>query len=267
MFPAFQFPEDLVPVVDGDLRDWDVVPARYVLTEAQFTDLVFDAPARPSDFAVRVMVGWCEGANRLYVAAEVDDDVHQVDRPAGSAASLIWQDDDMELMLDADHSGGQYARFDDLSPDEALARNGASASHFLLAGPHPDGEFFVNFSAAAWYALADGPYTRAALVSAGTATRYEVSIAPFAEVNMVADFLSTSHDLAEGEVVGLNLEFRDFDASSEIWEAVWSLSGGQNAFFLSERFADFRLMPLEDPFLPTSVRFRSWGRIKASFEY
>lgn len=265
--PAFQFPESLVPVVDGDLRDWDAVPHRYRITETGLKDLVSDAPPQAEDFAVSVMIGWCESTNRLYVAAEVGDDQHQVDRPDGTAASLIWQDDDMELMVDADHSGGQYARFDGLPADEALALNGAAASHFLMAGPHPDGEYFVNYSAAEWYALPDGPHTQAALVHTGAATRYEMSIAPFAEVNMVAAFLSRPHDLVEGEIIGLNLEFRDFDASSEVWEAVWSLSGGQNAFFLSERFADLQLMPFDDPFLPTSVESRRWGQIKASFGY
>jgi len=262
---AFQFPAELEPAIDGDLSDWELVPPRYRLSASQFTDLVADAAEDPDDFALWAALGWCSSTNRLYVAAEVRDDVHQVDRPDGTAASLIWQDDDMEIMVDADHSGGQYARFDDLPQAEALARNGAAASHFLLAGPHRDGDFFVNLSAAAWYALPAGPHTAAAVAHSGGTTRYEVSLTPFDEVNMVADFLSVPHAMAEGETLGLNLEFRDFDANSEVWEAVWSLSGGQNAFFLSERFADVRLASLEEPFLPTSVRSRAWGQIKASF--
>ncbi|MFH1572312.1 MAG: hypothetical protein ABIL09_30250 [Gemmatimonadota bacterium] len=265
VLPAFQFPDHLVPVIDGRLEDWDLVGPAYEVNEGQLIDLVAGAPARPADFRARLMIGWCESRNRLYVAAEVADDVHQVDRPAGSAATLIWQDDDLEFMVDPDHSGGQYARFDDLPPDVAVARNGADASHFILAGPHPDGDYFVNFSAAEWYALPQGPYTAAALTSSGGVTRYEMSLAPFDQVSTVADFLSRPHDLAEGQILGLNIECRDFDASPTVWEAVWSLSGGQNAIFLSERFADVRLMPLDDAYRPTAIEARTWGRIKASF--
>lgn len=267
---AFQFPDHSEPRVDGDLRDWEVVGAGYLITGVQFRDLVDGAPADPEDFSVRLMVGWSEWYNRLYLAAEVVDDVHQIDRPAGSAAQFIWQDDDMEVFVDADHSGGQYADFTDLAPEEELALNGAEANHFILAGPSPDEDFLVNYSAASWYSRAMGTYTEAALthsaVPGGPAvTRYEFSLVPFDRVNMKADFLSQVHDLREAQVIGLNVEFNDFDTHPDLFDAKWSLSGGQNAYRLSERFADFRLGPLEGQSEPTSAEARTWGQIKASF--
>lgn len=267
---AFQFADDLVPTVDGRLGDWAI--AGPGLTAESFVDLVAAAPVDAQDFEVHVWVGWNESANRLYVAAEVVDDIHQVDRPDGSAATRIFQDDDMEVFVDADHSGGQFADFSDLSNAEQLARNGTEASHFVLAGPHRDGEFFVGFSAAAWYALDDGPYTQGALTFDGTpggrgVTRYEMAIVPFDRINVTADFLSRGHDLREGEKIGFNLEFSDFDSRTDLLDAKWSLSGGQNAFRLSERFADLVLMPLDDRFRPTGIEKVSWGRIKASFAH
>jgi hypothetical protein len=99
----------------------------------------------------------------------------------------------MELFIDADHSGGQYANFTELGPEEQLQRNGAEANHFVLAGPPPDNDIFDNFSAAAWYALAGGPYTAAAIrfvgVSGGNGvTSYEVMLAPFDHVDVNAVF-------------------------------------------------------------------------------
>ena len=262
--PAFQFPEGLAPEVDGLLGDW-AVAGRATLTTDDFVDLVGDTPADPDDLEILVWIGWSPHTNRLYLAAQVRDDMHQVDRPSGAATTRIFQDDDMEVFLDGDHSGGQYADFSDLSQEEQLERNGAQASHFVLAGPHDDGDFFVNFSAAAWYAEADGEYTRAALSGdppgGPGVVRYELSLAVFDEVDMTADFLSRRRQLTGGEVIGFNLEFSDYDAHSELLDAKWSLSGGHNAFRLAERFSDLRLEPL----ISTSVEASTWGRIKSTF--
>ncbi|MEW6752955.1 MAG: sugar-binding protein [Candidatus Latescibacterota bacterium] len=267
---AFQFPDSLVPQIDGRLEDWELLDEGYIIPTEVLHDLVNDQAGRASaDFACRLMVGWNATLNQLYVAAEVQDDVHQVDRPAGTAAVRIFQDDCMEVFLDADHSGGQYADFSDLGPQEQLRRNGSEASHFVLAGPPPDGDFFVNFSAAAWYALPDGPYTRAAYAlepgdAGGTVMRYELMLVPFDRVDMDAVFLSDEHRMREGEILGFNVELDDYDASSTLLDAKWSLSGQHNAFRFSERFADLLLMPQEDMFT-TGVEALSWGRVKASW--
>lgn len=272
VFRAFQFPDYQVPVIDGNLSDWSVVDSSYVIPTESFTDLVngADPRAQGSDFSVRLMVGWNKAANQIYVAARVVDDEHQIDRPPGSAAVQIFTDDAMEVFLDADHSGGQYADFADLSPEEQLRRNGAEANHFVVAGPPPDAEYFVNYSAAGWYALADGPYTGAAYAVQETPTgpsvvTYEMRLVPFDHIDMRASFLSYEHSLADGQVLGFNVEFDDFDSFSELLDAKWSLSGQYSAYKFSERFAELRLMPLEDRFRPSAVQGLSWGRLKSSF--
>lgn len=254
------------PAIDGSLSDWSGIQP--TLDAADFTDLVGATNPDPVDFDMRVWLAWNEVHNRLYVAAETSDDVHQIDRPEGSAATRIFLDDGLEIFIDADHSGGQYADFSELPPDEQLARNGTEANHFVLAGPHDDGDLFVNFSAAAWYSQVDGPFTQAALTFDGQAggpgvTLYEFSIVPYNRLNITAEFLSAPHDLEAGQVLGFNLEFSDFDAQSDLFDAKWSLSGGFNAPRLSERFVDIQL---EAPDRPTAVKDLSWGRIKASFQ-
>ena len=269
-YRAFQFPDHLVPAIDGDLTDWEVVGDSYTILTGQFHDLVAEAEASDlDDFAARLMVGWNKAENRLYIAAQVRDDIHQIDRPAGSATVLFFQDDAMELFIDADHSGGQFANFAELSHEEQLQRNGAEANHFVLAGPPPDKDFFVNYSAAAWYALPDGPYTGAALEFAGVlggegVTNYEVMLVPFDRVDVNAVFQSEEHLLQEGEILGFNVEFNDFDVHSERYDAKWSLSGQYNSNRFSDRFTDLILMPLEGTFQVTAVESISWGRLKAS---
>lgn len=267
-YRAFQFPDHLTPVIDGDLKDWEVVGDSYTILTGQFHDLINPEveTSDSDDFAARLMAGWNKAENKLYIAAQVRDDIHQIDRPAGSA-TVLFQDDAMELFIDADHSGGQFANFTELSQEEQRRRNGVEANHFVVAGPPPDEDFFVNFSAAAWYALSDGPYTEAAVEFIGVlggegVTNYEVMLVPFDRVNINAAFQSEEHILRENEILGFNVELNDFDVHSELFDAKWSLSGQHNSYRFSDRFADLILMPLEGTF--TIVESISWGRLKAS---
>ena len=264
---AFAFSASQAPVVDGDLTDWELVGPAHTIETSMFRDLVNDASIDAADFSVVLMTGWCDELNRIYIAAEVRDDLHQIDRPSGSAATLVWQDDAMEIFVDADHSGGQYANFTGVSEEEGQRMNGAGASHFVIAGPHPDGDFFINFSAAGWYAQESGSFTAAAFDLEGergdaTVMRYEFMIVPFDRIDISGDFLSDPHDLTAGEILGLNLEFDDYDSRSDLLDAKWSLSGGFNSPVLSERFTDLQL---DFPPATTVAESRSWGRIKASF--
>ncbi len=264
---AYQFTDDRLPVVDGNLSDWNAVGGSYWLSTEAFTDLVHGSAVDNRDLGIRLGVGWNPSVNRLWVAATVTDDIHQIDRPAGSAALRIFQDDAMEVFIDADHSGGQFANFVDLSAVEQVRQNGTQANHFVIAGPPPDGDYFVNFSAAAWYSLANGPYTAAAyqlrdLPAGGTEITYEAMFVPFDRVDVNAVFLSDEHQLREGEVIGFNVEIDDYDRFSELLDAKWSLSGGQNSFQLADRFADLMLMPVDGIF-PTGVQGVGWGGLKA----
>ncbi|NKB69616.1 MAG: hypothetical protein GKR89_21305 [Candidatus Latescibacteria bacterium] len=273
-FKAFHFPDQFLPVIDGELGDWGIFEPSFAIVTEDLVDLVDPDQEEVDleDFALKAMVGWSETTNRLYLAAQITDDVHQVDRPPGTAASRIFQDDDIEIFIDADHSGGQYADFVELTPEEQVQKNGTEANHFIVAGPPPDEDFLVNFSAAGWYALSDGPFSAAAIgqnsSGLGTAvtTTYEIMLVPFDKVDIGAAFLSDEHDLTVNEILGFNLEFNDFDRLSELFDAKWSLSGGTNGFKFSERFSDLRLTPLDDIFEATVVRSKSWARIKASFD-
>ncbi|MEE3234251.1 MAG: hypothetical protein VX294_08810 [Candidatus Latescibacterota bacterium] len=269
VFKAFQFPGGMEPEIDGSLADWSLVGKGYEIGNRQFTDLVRDAEIEPEDMFAQLWVGWSPKLNKVYVAARVRDDVHQIDRPVGSAATKIFTDDALEVFFDVDHSGGQYANFTELTTKEALSINGSTANHFVMAGPSPDDVFFVNYSAASWYALVDGPYTEAAVSHVGRlgeagVTEYELAVTPFSRVDMGAAFLSIEHSLAEGEVIGFNVEFDDFDGKQEIMDAKWSLSGKFNSYRFAEHFSDLELMPLDRMFVPTLVLTEmSWAAIKA----
>ena len=268
-YKAFQFPDGLEPEVDGAFEDWSIVGRSYRITSGDLHDLVGDSQPNNEDFYAELMVGWSRARNRLYFAAQVHDDIHQIDRTAGTAATQIFLDDALQLFIDADHSGGQFANFSELSPEEQDNVNGTRANHFVLGGPPPDDDFFVSYSTASWYALSDGPYTQAVLMHEGeiggiSITRYEVSLVLFDKIDVNAPFQSVEHSLRENEVIGFNVEFDDFDRRSNLLDAKWSLSGELNSYRFSERFADLMLMPLEGIFNPTMLEVHSWGLIKQS---
>ena len=74
----FQFPRDQVPVMDGDLSDWDMLPAEYIFDLEKYTQHKEQTSTEhnPADLnIVRAAAAWNDELNRLYFMAEVYDDV------------------------------------------------------------------------------------------------------------------------------------------------------------------------------------------------
>ncbi len=82
-FKIFQFPSNKIPCIDGDTKDWDIVPDDYIIGTDQLSDTVGNrtknTPPRETnidtkDIDVRVRVGWVKGSNRLYFLYEAYDE-------------------------------------------------------------------------------------------------------------------------------------------------------------------------------------------------
>ena len=116
-YKAFQFPDGLEPEIDGEFEDWSIVDPMYQIVSSDLRDLVGGSQPNDEDFYAELMVGWSKTQNRLYFAAEVHDDIHQIDRAVGTAATAIFLDDAFHLFIDADHSGGLFSNFSELSPE------------------------------------------------------------------------------------------------------------------------------------------------------
>ncbi len=99
-FKVFQFPRTMIPRIDGDISDWDIVGAEYtygteLLNDTSGQNVKYDL----KDLDIRVRVGWVEGDNKLYFCYEAYDD--------------IWdfadeESDVFEVAVDADLSGGPF---------------------------------------------------------------------------------------------------------------------------------------------------------------
>ena len=77
---AVQFPDENIPVIDGNHADWAAVPQiPYEVGNDKYSDSVYSKARGEidvSDLSVRQIVGWNDNTNLLYFMAEVFDNVH-----------------------------------------------------------------------------------------------------------------------------------------------------------------------------------------------
>ena len=115
IYPVFEITDDmleLIDVKDGRIGEWEELwePS---LTTLDFTREVSDrgtgstseteaVPNDPSDFDFRMWMGWNDTHNRLYVSAQVADDIHVRERTGNHSLDYMY------FHVDGDHSGGQY---------------------------------------------------------------------------------------------------------------------------------------------------------------
>lgn len=117
----WQWPLEALPVMDGDLSEWEVVPDSLWLDlntlaadgNPLFWARVWEArsaetgrygtEADPADLTMRFAIGWNDETDRLYFAQQRHDDLFDRD---GDGSGLCGGDDSVEVHVDADHSGG-----------------------------------------------------------------------------------------------------------------------------------------------------------------
>ena len=273
---AVQFPDENVPTIDGNLDDWAPVPAAYrVTTEMLYEQLAGMGLAGTgvdlADMTILLIVGWNESANKVYFGAKTYDDLHMALRPTG-ASNLMWRNDCLEVMIDLDHSGGFYKGFADLTEEETKRENGRQAQKYNYAYPCADGIHSFGGHAATWDV--EPPYEEAAFHFEGTelgpgTTTYEIARIPWQDLHWMGPDQSLVGDLTEGEIMGLQFAFGDFDDPEDPtqYHAYWTVSGQDETFKRAERFSDFLLSPIDASidWTAMAVEPNTWGRIKASF--
>jgi hypothetical protein len=273
---AVQLPDTYLPIIDGDLSEWDIVPDAYIIpTEEMYEQLAGlgkgGAGVDLADLALRSSVGWNDSTNRLYFMAEVFDDIHQTDR---ADPQCNWTDDCWEIMIDANHSGGSHNWFSDLTEEESKRLVNAEAQQNILALPPVQDVYFTNFSAGTWTTI-PGDYFDIGWDFTGdefgeSTYYYELFIYPFDDLNWEGPDVSKHHDLTEGEILGIGWAFGDFDELSDSYDAYWTISGGDATCGLSEALSDVFMSPM-DPALEgavidgAAVEADTWGRIKSTF--
>ena len=109
VYPIYEISSsDLPDIHDGSLEDWEAA-----VPDASLNHGDFQVQATPSDvidqtdMAFRVFLGWHFSTQRIFGAVERLDNVLLIPETGGPPADLTT------FYVDGDHSGGQFAQFDD----------------------------------------------------------------------------------------------------------------------------------------------------------
>jgi len=266
-FKVFQFPADMIPRIDGNPEDWNIVPDSYAIGMDQLEDT--EAPGGhgtnrdPKDLDVKVKVGWVKGLNRLYFLYEASDNYWDFSRSD-------LHNDIFEVVVDGDLSGGPlidiYHR-DVWTPEAAGAtakidpRISRSDAFFSYQGAHAQNYHIFTPALNKDWAMDWGcaQYTKE-LPYANHALKYNFK--PGEPGKLVLEFWITPFDyagcegperavesvLSENKLIGLSWAVIDYDDVNSNKRKFWNLSHKQTFFGNASDLVGFRLMPLEPQF-------------------
>ena len=266
-FKVFQFPPDMIPRIDGDPSDWNIVPDSYAIGMDQLEDT--EAPGGhgtnrdPKELDVRVKVGWVKGLNRLYFLYEATKDYWDFSRPD-------LHNDIFEVVVDGDLSGGPlidvYHRdvwtkdavgaMADIDPrisrsDAYFATQGVHAQNYHIFTPALNKDWAMDWGCAQY--TMELPYANHALkynFKPGEPGRLtlEFWITPFDYAGCEGPERAVESVLAENKLIGLSwavIAYRDPNSNQRKF---WNLSHKQTFFGNASELVGFRLMPLEPQF-------------------
>jgi len=283
-FGAFQWPTDKLPVLDGNISEWDALPPELWITSDDTDIIVSEGDVGRekdrSNIFFRFAMAWNDELDRIYYVFDRFDDVWDRD---GGGIGCCGQDDSIEIGMDADHSGGWFHAggagiSGDLSDEEIKLFNGGQTqtSHYRWPALAPFGWSWFWMSDSDWHgnepnACCEDSFNLDGVHGSEANFQAEWYTIAWDEFNWQGADLSTQHDFVELEVIGAGLQIVDNDNGPEDaedgnpWTAKWTLGGQSDIFGNSGSFSDFVLLPLDEAALATAVEDDSWGHIKASF--
>lgn len=246
-YKVYQFPTGKVPVIDGNTRDWDCVPANYALTEAALKeDEGKHAAPDTTTLRVSVKVGWCADTQRLYFLYEAWDNYWRF-----TESSL--NTDIFEVVVDGDCSGGPFIdRFHPTAPKDVWQAwfnfHGCHAQNYHIFTPAHREDWCMLWGPQVW--LKQKPYS-------DHAYRYtfregkpghltlEFYITPFDYAAANGAEFSRPTVLKEGNDIGLCWAIIDWDEKPNSKDGFWNLSDEHTMYGNADYLRKFKLMPIE----------------------
>ena len=270
---AVQVPIDVAGVrnvvMDGDLGDWDNVPSVFWVTHNDLIEVVTGTQGDPDpgNLAERLIVGWSPETNLVYVMEERFDDLWY--------GTIEDTNDKLELVLDADHSGGQFQGVEsiDLDPE----RWAGAAAQDWQQSLHQEAQLWL-WGGGVWASVE--PYAgirwNVEGEAGGPATLFQESwFTTFDDLPASStgpdDPDLKIHDLQEGQVMGIGMAIQDDDnGPGNSYNGYWVSTGDINMYFNADSLVDYVLLGFDANNWvldsdDTSVEDDSWGRIKAGF--
>jgi hypothetical protein len=268
---ALEIPPGQTITIDGDGSDWAWFDPSFVYGPDDMIEIITGEMPPKSDIDMAIMTGWtgADRDNRLYGFVRVTDDtlhLTQADFDGG------WRDDDLEIIVDADNSGGPFRA-------EGVV-TGVNAQQFTMhvsepgvyESPYGNGTWWMRYQAPAeihWVdelAEANIQVTPAGATNgtANVTVGYEFATPIFEEVQPEGEAASPLHTLTAGETIGLTYQLNDADIDDRSAQLATADDNGAawDATFSSQ----YILLAAGEYDMATAVEGSSWGKIKATFE-
>ena len=251
-FKIFQFPSNMIPRIDGNTDDWEIVHDEYIIGTDQLSDTEkgIGTNINTRDIDVKVRVGWVKGLNRLYFLYEAYDEFWDFSQNGRHS-------DIFELVVDGDLSGGPLIK--QMNPNNDILDIGEL--HFMFHGVHaqnyhiftPPGNKDWNFVWGCAQYIKDLPYANHAYsfdFKHGESGKLvlEFWITPFDYSPYDAPDKAVVSSLEENKIIGVSWSVLDYDGPGDN-EGFYNLSHKTTMYGDASDLCAFRLMPLEKRFL------------------
>ena len=262
-----QVPYPAAITIDGNEDDWGWYDQSFAVTPDQIIGWrgQHSGTAPPAgDFSATYFVAWsAQPDNRLFVFIRVTDDTLRA--AEGEERVTWWNDDLLQISIDADHSGGSYLgeNLDELANGQ---RYTMTPLHEL---PVDIGSHMSDVDGHEQWA-GDVPHTNvattvspadAANLSVNVTYTYEWAIRLWDMFGQSEDD-SVPHIFAPEQVIHVSVRFDDGDHAKQGQQSLFGLQGGN---YFGDRdgnqAGDYIALPTADE--GTVVAHISWARIKS----
>lgn len=241
--------------IDGDLSDWVDQGYEVTYTQADMSDVLGGEMQPLDDWSCVGYCGWSPDDNMLYAAISVTDDMNNADCGADVTR---YEDDGLEMAIDADNSGGMY---------KGAGIHGVQGQQICFHPNPPAGiatAFVYGEAGINW--IVDPLYCKVASNLDDLPNwKMEVKLAIWDRVDPTggAD-ASDRHILKADETIGWAIAVDDVDADPAIRDCQPGLPGPEGAKFFknADHINDAVLLPCP----AEAVGSCSWGKIKALFK-
>jgi hypothetical protein len=260
-FKIFQFPANMIPRIDGDTTDWNMVPDNYrIRTDKLIDDSGGYDEVDPKNLDICVRVGWVKGLNRLYFLYEAYDNYWDFSLPT-------LHNDEFEIIVDGDASGGplidkghnklwkpEYvgaaAPGDDrISVSDAnWAIHGVHAQNYHIFTPAKDKDWTMVWGVQPW--IKELPFANAVCnydFEPGESGKLvlEFWITPFDYAGPEGPDRAVPSVLEVNKIIGLSFAVLDYDDVNDNHNCFWNLSRHHLMYGHASYLCAFKLMPLE----------------------
>lgn len=249
-YRIFQFPKNMIPRIDGDFSDWEMVPDTYSIGLDQLMDTKYGhgIDLDPKDYDVKVKVGWVKDLNRLYFYVEAYDDYWDFD-------DLGLKQDIFEVAIDGNLSGGPIvkkgnANSNRISKEELHFKgHGAHAQNYHIFTPAQNKDQVMIWGNTPW--IKEFPYFNVAAdynFKHGESGKFKMEfwITPFDHADYAGYDRSTETVLIENDIIGLGWCILEYDGNG--MESFMNLAHDTRMVYDADFLNIFRLMPLEEKY-------------------